>query len=266
MRKYKLIAVAAVAMAVCLLLPSAALAKPKATTKFLGIGRAYQYSAGSSVAIQGRLAYRKTVIKHGKRRTSDAPMKGVIRLYRFDPATGRLAGAGVYSTPSGSFRFNVNKPGRYMVYFGGTHNRKSCRAYASVDEDSLGIDGFGAVRASEIGTSGNIFVEMGADVSGPTEAFSEHSPATLVLLGMGLGPDDSRGFMRLPSAVSPLGLPLGFFTLSAQTISAPGPYRIGFTVPASSAEQTMSIAIGLSSDHYVSKMALAEINAGNLLR
>lgn len=273
MSKRTLVAAVVVALVVGLMAPGAAMAKSaKASTAFRGVKSRLVvpkvHAEGKGAQISGRLVYRKTVVKNGRRRTVDALMAGVVKIYRRSTTNYGWSGVKVVRTANGRFSVDVGTGGTYLVQYAGTKNRRSCYTMVEVNEDALGLDNFKAISGSEVTSGGGIFVTMNADISVPDGRISRANPAALVLVGSSFGAGSSlTAYRRLSTSlitpVNPFG---GLFTIFAQTIPSSGSYHVGFTVPAGSRDETLSVIGMLGGPNCVDKDATAEFVPSSLLK
>jgi hypothetical protein len=263
--------VSIVALLLALCVPATALAAThKAPTRFLNVPDEVRipkvHDPGEGGVISGRLQYHGIVHGKGKRRTAWLPQNGVIRVYKYDMSTGRLHGARVTTASNGRFRVEVGDPGYYRVQFGGTHARGMCAWMVYVESDSMGFDSLTATSASQDAT-GNVFLTLSAAISAQPGALTTQTPAMLSLVAA--SPTAWYGYR----SALPIWMPYPYhyfyfyypYTVFSQPITAPADYRLGFTVPAASRDETLAVEAEISAPFAVSKVATLTVKPSSLL-
>ena len=249
---------------------SAAYAAPsraKAVTRFRGLSQEYSIPATHPVdagaTISGKLQYRKWVRRNGKRGAVYAIQNGIVRLYRRNDSTGRLAGVASTRTSNGSFRFTVLRGGEYVVYYKGNDNRRHAERFLEVTEDSLTFSNFRATSASE-DASGGIFVTLSADLAAPAGVLTTTTPGMFEIASISI-PLDSDG-----NPIGAFGISSIFrviYNIYLQSVPANGTYRLGFTLPESMRDTTLTASAVFEAGpyYYEPKTAKTQFKASDLL-
>jgi hypothetical protein len=266
MRNRPLILSLVVGLALSLAVPGVALAKTsKAPTKITGIAYEYvvpaSHAPGQGATISGKLLYRAMYRKNGKVHGVYKPMpNGLIRLYRENDTNGQWKGVAETHVVNGTFSFNEPTRGWYRIQFGGTKNRTASYRYTDVYEDVLTLTNFKALSGS-LDASGNEFVVLGANVGAPAGVITSATPGEFLLYsGNIFGP------MGLAATkLTATGPTFPSYSLHYQTISSPGTYKIGFTIPSESINDTITAEAVVEAEYVIGKSATTSVTPSALL-
>ena len=238
MRTRWLAAVSVLVFMAALALPTSAVAKTSKAYTFLRLTSTEPSIAvgATETAVSGRLMYQKAELKNHKRVWVNAGYKGTVYLNHYSMTLRTYVVVAKQTTTNGGyFNLEATSPGYYVVRYHGSGRAQPCAWWLEVQQSGLGLSK--PTVSATLDASGNAFVRASTVVTAPAGVLSTSTPGIVVLDAWAGEPEYPLG-STVTAAASEPGV---FRAFCQESVIANGTYTMGFIVPPSSFDDTMTL-------------------------